>query len=96
MCFSQAAAVCFALGVAAANVVPTQGLRGAALYRKDTSTVWNNEDGVDNISGGDVKAGGCVGGGCGDSGFTKPAPPVAGVAGVRRNTRGRGPWARTG
>ena len=53
-----AAAACFLLGVAAANVVPTQGLRGTALYAK----YYDNEDGIDNISVGDVPDGGCVGG----------------------------------
>ena len=80
-----AAAACFLLGVAAANVVPTQGLRGKALYAK----YYDNEDGIDNISVGDVPDGGCVGGPCGAGGASvKPAPatppvkPVPGVPGV--------------
>ena len=80
-----AAAACFLLGVAAANVIPTQGLRGTALYAK----YYNNEDGIDNISVGDVTDGGCVGGPCGAGGASvKPAPatppvkPVPGVPGV--------------
>ena len=58
VCSSQAAAACFALGFAVASVGPTQGLRGAALYVKDESTVWNNEGKKDNINVGDVPAGG--------------------------------------
>ena len=72
---------CFAIGFAAASVGPTRGLRGTALYVKDESTVWNNEGKKDNVNVGDVPAGGCVGGGCGD-GTAPPVKPVAGVAGV--------------
>ena len=91
MCSSQAAAACFALGFCVASVgTSTQGLRGTALYVKDTSTVWNNEGKKDNVDVGDVPAGGCVGGGCGDgtapavkpAPVVKPAPPVKPVAGV--------------
>ena len=67
-----AAAACFLLGVAAANVVPTQGLRGTALYAK----YYDNEDGIDNISVGDVPDGGCVGGPCGAGGaYREPHRP---------------------
>ena len=81
VCFSQAAAACFALGVAAANVVPTQGLRGTALYTKDESINYDNAGKKNNIVMGNVPPGSVIGLGP----AVKPAPavkPVPGVPGV--------------
>ena len=47
VCSSQAAAACFALGVAAANVVPTQGLRGANPIGPNTTPKGFGPNGFD-------------------------------------------------
>jgi hypothetical protein len=79
-----AAAACFLLGVAAANVGPTQGLRGTALYYKDNSINVDNEGKVNNIKTGDVPAGSVIGLGPGvkPAPATPPVKPVPGVPGV--------------
>ena len=79
-----AAAACFLLGVAAANVVPTQGLRGTALYTKDESINYDNAGKKNNIVMGNVPPGSVIGLGPGvkPAPATPPVKPVPGVPGV--------------